>query len=76
MYITDRAYTEKDIMKMELNILHGLEFNLGRPLALHFLRYSLVVPLGPKFSEIFYAFIISYKIEQKTEILVSIEKNR
>jgi len=38
VYITDRAYTEKDIMKMELNILHGLEFNLGRPLPLHFLR--------------------------------------
>lgn len=38
VYITDKAYTEKDIMAMELKILHGLMFNLGRPLPLHFLR--------------------------------------
>lgn len=38
VYITDKAYTEKEIIRMELRILHGLEFNLGRPLPLHFLR--------------------------------------
>jgi len=38
VYITDRAYTEKEIIRMELRILHTLEFNLGRPLPLHFLR--------------------------------------
>ena len=38
VYITDRAYTEKEIMKMEIRILATLKFDLGRPLPLHFLR--------------------------------------
>jgi len=38
VYITDKAYTEKDILKMEIKILHVLNFDLGRPLPLHFLR--------------------------------------
>jgi len=38
VYITDKAYTEKEILRMELRILHVLEFDLGRPLPLHFLR--------------------------------------
>jgi len=38
VYITDKAYTEKDIMRMELKILNGIGFKLGKPLPLHFLR--------------------------------------
>lgn len=38
VYITDKAYTDKEIMKMEVRILTTLQFNLGRPLPLHFLR--------------------------------------
>jgi len=38
VYITDRAYTEKEILKMEIKILSTLSFDLGRPLPLHFLR--------------------------------------
>ena len=38
VYITDRAYTEKEILKMEIKILSVLQFDLGRPLPLHFLR--------------------------------------
>jgi len=38
VYITDRAYTEKDILKMEVKVLSVLKFDLGRPLPLHFLR--------------------------------------
>jgi len=38
VYITDKAYTEKEILKMEIKILIGLKFDLGRPLPLHFLR--------------------------------------
>ena len=38
VYITDRAYTEKEILKMEIRILATLKFDLGRPLPLHFLR--------------------------------------
>jgi len=38
VYITDRAYTEKEILRMELRILQVLKFDLGRPLPLHFLR--------------------------------------
>ena len=38
VYITDRAYSEKDILRMEIRILATLNFDLGRPLPLHFLR--------------------------------------
>jgi len=38
VYITDRAYNEKEILKMEIRILATLNFDLGRPLPLHFLR--------------------------------------
>jgi len=38
VYITDSAYTERDILRMELKILDSLDFELGRPLPLHFLR--------------------------------------
>merc|ERR1719419_2176712 len=38
VYITNRTYTEKEILKMEIRILATLNFDLGRPLPLHFLR--------------------------------------
>ena len=38
VFITDRAYTAGDIRKMECVILKTLDFSLGRPLPLHFLR--------------------------------------
>jgi cyclin B len=38
VYITDRAYTEPQIREMEMKILATLNFDLGRPLPLHFLR--------------------------------------
>ncbi|CAL8378583.1 unnamed protein product [Boreogadus saida] len=37
-YITDDAFTKAQIILMEQIILRGLDFNLGRPLPLHFLR--------------------------------------
>lgn len=36
--ICDKLYTKRDIIKMELEILDKLNFELGRPLPLHFLR--------------------------------------
>jgi cyclin B len=38
VYITDNAYTNADIRKTDCSILRALDFNLGRPLPLHFLR--------------------------------------
>lgn len=38
VYITDNAYSKSDIRKMECIILKMLDFQLGRPLPLHFLR--------------------------------------
>jgi cyclin B len=38
VYITDNAYTKSDIRKTECVILKTLDFSLGRPLPLHFLR--------------------------------------
>ncbi|XP_031565308.1 G2/mitotic-specific cyclin-B-like isoform X2 [Actinia tenebrosa] len=38
VYITDNAYTKRQIRQMEAQIFKTLEFNLGKPLCLHFLR--------------------------------------
>ncbi|XP_072421130.1 G2/mitotic-specific cyclin-B2 [Chiloscyllium punctatum] len=38
VYITDNAYTKSQIRQMEILILKELDFKLGRPLPLHFLR--------------------------------------
>ncbi|NXS24886.1 CCNB2 protein, partial [Mystacornis crossleyi] len=38
VYITDNAYTSNEIREMEMIILKELNFNLGRPLPIHFLR--------------------------------------
>ncbi|KAJ7311309.1 hypothetical protein JRQ81_006925 [Phrynocephalus forsythii] len=42
-YMTDRAYKAAQIRKMEQNILKELNFDLGRPLPLHFLRRAAKV---------------------------------
>ncbi|XP_062357179.1 G2/mitotic-specific cyclin-B2 [Cinclus cinclus] len=38
VYITDNAYTSNEIREMEIIILRELNFDLGRPLPIHFLR--------------------------------------
>ncbi|KAM7039933.1 PREDICTED: G2/mitotic-specific cyclin-B2 [Sturnus vulgaris] len=38
VYITDNAYTSNEIREMEMVILKELNFDLGRPLPIHFLR--------------------------------------
>ncbi|XP_005146001.1 G2/mitotic-specific cyclin-B2 [Melopsittacus undulatus] len=38
VYITDNAYTSNEIREMEIVILQELNFSLGRPLPIHFLR--------------------------------------
>jgi len=38
VYITDDAYTAKEVRQMELKIIKALKFKLGDPLALNFLR--------------------------------------
>lgn len=38
VYITDNAYTKKEIRDMEGIILKTLDFSIGKPLCLHFLR--------------------------------------
>lgn len=37
-FVTDNTYTKHQIRQMEMKILRSLDFNLGRPLPLHFLR--------------------------------------
>merc|ERR1712002_1315894 len=38
VYITDNAFSAAEIRQMEIKVLSTLNFNLGRPLPLHFLR--------------------------------------
>ncbi|CAK8676804.1 unnamed protein product [Clavelina lepadiformis] len=38
VYITDKAFSQAQILSMEILMLKTLGFNLGRPLPLHFLR--------------------------------------
>lgn len=38
VYITDKAYKNSEILQMEIRILKRLDFDLGRPLPIHFLR--------------------------------------
>ncbi|NXM65424.1 CCNB2 protein, partial [Serilophus lunatus] len=38
VYITDNAYTSQEIREMEMIVLKELNFDLGRPLPIHFLR--------------------------------------
>lgn len=38
VYVTDNAFTKTQILLMEQLILKNLDFQLGRPLPLHFLR--------------------------------------
>uniref|UniRef100_UPI00358FFD63 G2/mitotic-specific cyclin-B2-like n=1 Tax=Myxine glutinosa TaxID=7769 RepID=UPI00358FFD63 len=42
VFITDKAYQKIQIRKMEEVMLRELDFNLGRPLPLHFLRRATV----------------------------------
>ncbi|KAG9488168.1 hypothetical protein GDO78_007784 [Eleutherodactylus coqui] len=37
-FVTDHTYTKSQIRNMEMQILRVLKFNMGKPLALHFLR--------------------------------------
>lgn len=37
-YITDNAFTKAQVLEMEQLVLRTLNFELGRPLPLHFLR--------------------------------------
>ena len=38
VYITDNAYSSEEIRAMEQKMLQQLDFSLGTPLCLHFLR--------------------------------------
>jgi len=38
VYITDNAYTKRDILRTEIKVLSALCFDIGRPHSIHFLR--------------------------------------
>ena len=46
LYICDDAYTRRDLIKMEMNILKTIDFDIGLPLSYSFLRrYARVCSL-------------------------------
>ena len=40
VYVTDKAYQDKEILDNEALILKTLDFSFGKPLCLHFLRMN------------------------------------
>lgn len=38
VYVTDDTYTKEQILQMEMKMFHALNFNLSKPLPIHFLR--------------------------------------
>lgn len=38
VYVTDDTYSKEQILQMEMKIFKALEFNLSKPLPIHFLR--------------------------------------
>lgn len=49
VYLTDNAFTERDVLRMEQKILVGVDWGVGRPLPIHFLkRYSKLASVKPK----------------------------
>ena len=49
VYITDKAYTKEEILKMESAILTTLDFNICQPSAYRFLeRFAKIASLAPK----------------------------
>ncbi len=48
VYITDNTYTADAILKLEMKMLKELDYSLGNPLPLHFLRrYSRAGEVSP-----------------------------
>lgn len=48
-YVVDYSFTKQDILDMEIKMLHELNWCLGRPLPLHFLRrFSKVARVQPE----------------------------
>lgn len=53
LYICDGAYTRRELIRMEINLLKVCDFNLGMPLSYRFLRrYARVSPKILKKSKI------------------------
>jgi len=50
VYVTDYTYNKKQVADMEMKILSALNFNIGRPLPLHFLRrFTMAADVIKKF---------------------------
>lgn len=53
VYLTDGAYTTKEVLEKEIDILQKLDYQLNRPFPLHFLRrYSTVMGTSMKIHQL------------------------
>lgn len=49
LYICDGAYTRRELLRMEINVLKVCDFNLGVPLSYRFLRrYARVINISSR----------------------------
>lgn len=62
VYITDNAYTKKEIRDMEAIILRALDFSVGKPLCLHFLRRN---SKAGQVNTIFLKLLLKYFVRSK-----------
>lgn len=68
VYITDKAYTKMDIIKMEQNILEVLEYNISYPSSLRFLEVYFQSTIGNFSNELQGLFLFAQYIIELTLI--------
>ena len=68
VYITDKAYKQSEILQMEMRILKTLDFDLGRPLPINFLRSVYEMAFMPHSPRLEYVCFLRVCISRMTKV--------